>query len=145
MMEAKREMAKDFSMIESLENWVRWHYLRGSLGWPIDKVAYEMNVNEQRLREWVNARNGEMTKLMTTNAGKTEKILKDAKKRWPIKSHSEKLPNVDINKVVKLLRAGHTIIEISSKLKVKPDKFRAWYQENLQAINQRFISARLSV
>ena len=124
-----------YSKIESLENWVTWSYLRDKLKWPTSQVAYEMEVNERRLVEWVNARASAMNNLAKANTGKIEKLEAELAERYAKKEKEDVLPTHDANKVVKMLDDGLKLNEIANKLKCDHELFIKWYTSNLQAIN----------
>lgn len=126
----------NFSKIESLENWVAWDYFRNKLGWSPQKIAYELDVNERKLMEWVNARASAMTRMVDQQPAKVKKMLKELKEKHPSSQPADReLLNIDIKKVVKLLREGFSVYEIAKKLKYKYDDFIYAYNKNLKTIN----------
>jgi len=129
----------DFSKIESLENWVAWDYFRNELGWAIQKIAYELDKNERKLIEWVNARGSEMSRMVEQQPGKVKKILVELKEKYPTSQPADRETlNIDTNKVTKLLREGYKLPEIAKKLKYKYDDFIFAYNRKLQEINAMF-------
>ena len=132
----------DYSAIESLENWVAWGYLREELNWPVDKIAYELNVNERRLIEWVNARAASMNKQAAGAKDKVKKYREQIEKRFPKpKINDTGFPNIKVSDVVKALLDCHSFSELTEHLKVDPEKFRLWYGQNLQLINELYRKA----
>ena len=126
----------DFKNIESLENWVTWQYLGQELRWPMDRIAYELDVNERRFKEWINERASTMTRLADSQPGKVKEILARLRKKYPISTPVERaIPNIGIPKVVKFYSEGFTLAEIAEKLKVKQEDFIFWWNQNLKAIN----------
>jgi len=129
----------DFSKIESLENWVAWDYFRNELGWAVQKIAYELEVNERKLIEWVNARGSEMSRMVGQQPGKVKKIRAELQEKYPTSQPADReVLNIDINKVVKLLHEGFKLPEIARKLKYKYGDFIFAYTKRLQEINALF-------
>jgi len=130
-------MDNDFSHIETLENAVKWHYFRNDLGWPIDKTAYEMNVNERRLVEWVNARASVITGLLKSDQGKAEAIREKLKEAYSL-PEEEKQKQLKLN-VIQVAReykkGGLSLQDMAKKFKCDSNKFRVWWNENLSIIN----------
>lgn len=121
-----------------LKTWVTWGYMRNTLNWTPDKIAYELELNEKRLIEWVNKSGIEMNTLVSTNPGivKTYREELEAKYAEP-EEKAKKLPNINMEKVVKMHRDGFNLQEMAKKLKVKFEDFRAWWHENLGIINEK--------
>ena len=124
-------MPKSNHKIESLEMWIAWNFLSTERGWDITKIAYELEVNEQRLREWVNNRSAAMNRLVKTNPEKVKKITATLKKQFPEeKPEKDPLPKINLNKVVELMGEQYRLFEIADKLKVDFDLFKQWYHLN---------------
>lgn len=131
-----------YSKIESLENWVAWMYLRGTLKWPAKQIAYELEVNEQRLIEWVNARTTAMNNQAKAQTGKVAEIEAQLKKRFAEKDTDEDIPTYDVKRVVKMLIDGFNLPEIAEKLKADRSQFLYWYNANLQLIHNAWKRAK---
>jgi len=128
----------DFLKIESLENWVAWDYFRNQLGWAIQKIAYELDVNERKLVEWVNARSAAMTRLAGQQPGKVKKIRAELQKKYPTSQAVDReMLNIDIAKIAKLLKKDFRLPEIAKKLKYKYDDFIFAYNKRLPEINAK--------
>jgi hypothetical protein len=126
----------DFSLIESLENWVTWSFLRGELKWSTSEVAYEMWVNEQRLVEWVNARRIPMENTAKGQIKKVEQMKKDLRAKYVKEDETKKRElDLDVKKVVKLYIDDPSLPSIAKKLKVDYGDFLKWWNKNLQNIN----------
>ena len=129
----------DFSKIESLENWVAWDYFRNELGWSPQKIAYELDVNERKLIEWVNARASTMTRMVDQQPGKAKKIKAELQEKHPTSQPADRETlDIDTNKVAKLLKEGYKLPEIAKKLKYKYDDFIFAYNRMLSEINAIF-------
>lgn len=127
-----------FSDIESLKNWVCWYYFKTELGWTNEKIAYEMNVNERRLIEWVNKRGAVMNDLQTKRSIEADKIIENLEKKYPIETPKEtKVPKIDFDKVEKLFNKGLSLQEIAKKIKCPFSKFKLWWQKNVHQIESR--------
>ena len=131
-------MDNDFSHIETLENAVKWHYFRNDLSWPIDKTAYEMNVNERRLIEWVNARASVITGLLKSDPGKVDAIREKLKEQHapPQLEESPEVLKLDPVKVGREYMKGElSLYDLAVKFKCDYNKFRVWWNRNLSVIN----------
>jgi len=123
-------------VVESLETWVAWQYYSQELRWSIDRIAYELNVNERRFKEWVNASANTMTRLADSQPEKVKEILAKLKEKHPTSTPVEReMPAISISAVVKLYSEELTLAEIAQKLKVKHDDFIFWWNQNLKIIN----------
>jgi len=132
----------EWENIESLENWAAWGYLREELNWPVDKIAYELNVNERRLIEWVNARAASMNKQAAGAKDKVKKYREQIEKRFPKPEINDAgFPNIKVNDVVKALLDGNSFAELAGQFKADPVKFKLWYGQNLQLINELYRKA----
>ena len=128
----------DFSKIESLENWIAWDYFRNELGWSIQKIAYELDRNEQKLLEWVNARTSTMTRMVDQQPGKAKKIKAKLQEEHPTSQPADReLLDIDIIKVAKLLQKDFKLSEIATKLKYKYDDFIFAYTKRLPEVNAK--------
>ena len=128
----------DFSKIESLENWVAWDYFRNELGWAIQKIAYELEVNERKLIEWVNARTHEMSRMVDQQPGKVKKIRAELQEKFPTSQPADReMLNIDVTKVAKLLQKDYKLQEIAEKLKYKYDDFIFAYNKRLSEVNAK--------
>lgn len=129
----------DYSKIESLNNWIAWSYLKDKLNWPTTKIAYELNLNEQLLIEWVNARMTTMNKLALAKKEDVKVIETQLAEKYPMEQPKfMALPNVNLTKVVNLLLEGKTIKEVAEEVGIKLDVFRAWYSRNMQVIDKAY-------
>jgi len=130
---------KEFDQIESLENAVIWDYLRGVLNWPSEQIAYEMNWNERRLLEWVNQRATVITKLLKSDKGRVESIIKRLEKEYPLPIVEKKKDlKLSTRQVAKKYKEGFSIVELAVMFKCSLNDFRVWWNENLFEINQLF-------
>jgi len=130
---------KELNSIESLENAVKWDYFKRVLNWPIDKIAYEMRLNERRLLEWVNARSAIITKLVGSETGKVKAIRAELGKKYPLpKDTPKKRLDLNIIKIVTEHKEGKSLNQIAKKFKCNPVDFRRWWSDNLGLINQEF-------
>ena len=130
---------KEFDQIESLENAVIWDYLRGVLNWPSEQIAYEMNWNERRLLEWVNQRATVITKLLKSDKGRVESIIKRLEKEYPLPMVEKKKDlKLSTRQVAKKYKEGLSIVELAVIFKCSLNDFRVWWNENLFEINQLF-------
>jgi len=134
---------KELSHIETLENAVKWDYFKQALNWSTEKVAYEMYLNEKRLREWVNKRATVITNLIEANPGMVKTIRKRLEKEIPVlEEKPEKRLNLDIRKVVKKHKEGNSLTQLAKIFKCDRDDFRRWWSDNLGIINQEFRKER---
>lgn len=130
---------KKFDSIESLENWVAWDYFKSVLYWPNDKVAYELDVNERKLIEWIGERGAKMTELAGAQPGKVNATRKDLEERYPVEVVKDPtIPNITIKKVVEMLRDGKQPREIAASVKCPEGDFLLWYGNQNQAVNAEF-------
>lgn len=126
----------EFNNIETLTNWLAWKYFKTQLDWPTDKVAYELNVNERRLIEWVNKRNSAMSAVERAQAGDVKRIMAELEEQYPVPVEpTEKMPEIRVNDVVKMLKEDKAMDEIALAVKCPIDKFRHWWTVNLPLIN----------
>lgn len=126
----------EFNSIETLTNWLAWKYFKARLDWSTDKVAYEMNVNERRLIEWVNKRNSAMSAVEHAQVGDVKRIMAELEEQYPPDVPDvEVLPNIKVNDVVKMLKEDKTMDEIAHAVKCPIDTFRRWWTVNLPLIN----------
>jgi len=133
----------ELSHIETLENAVKWDYFKQALNWSTEKIAYEMYLNERRLREWVNKRATIITELIKANPGAVKTIRKRLEKEVPISEEKpEKRLNLDIRKVVKKHKEGNSLTQLAKIFKCDGDDFRRWWSDNLSIINQEFRKER---
>jgi len=129
----------ELSHIETLENAVKWDYLKRVLNWPTDKIAYEMYLNERRLREWVNKRATVITNLMKSNTGMVKKIREQLVKDLPAeKAGSKKQLNLNIIQVVKKYKEGKSLAQLAKIFKCERSDFMRWWTDNLGIINQEY-------
>ncbi len=129
----------DFSKIESLNNWIAWNYLKGTLNWPTAKIAYELNLNEILLLEWVGARMTAMNRMATQKKEEVKMIEAQLAEKYPMEQPKfMALPNVNLTKVVNLLLEGKSIKEVAEEMNVKLDVFRSWYNRHIQLINTSY-------
>jgi len=134
---------KGFDQMESFENAVMWDYFKRVLNWPIDKIAYEMNVNERRLLEWINGRASVITGLLKSDKGKVETIREGLEKKYPLpEKEKRKGLKLDIMQVVKKYKEGNPIPELAKIFKCDLNDFRQWWNDNLPVINQEFRKER---
>jgi len=133
----------DLDHIETLENTVKWDYFKRVLNWPTSKVAYEMNVNERRLIEWVNARATVITKLLKSDAGRAKAIREELEKEYPLlKAEAEKKLSLNIIQVVKKYKEGNALPQLAKIFKCNTKDFRRWWNDNLPVINQEYRKER---
>jgi hypothetical protein len=139
-------MAEKNDRYDSLENWAIWSYLRGTLEWPVNRIAYELDLNEQRLLEWVNENSTKMSDLARANPEKVAKMRADIEKRYPPEPEDEpKVPKITIRKAVELLTNGKTLNEIAKIAKCPEPDFKTWWNQNLALINieyRKLVSAQ---
>jgi len=129
----------ELSHIETLENAVRWDYLKCVLNWPMDKVAYEMYVNERRLREWVNNRASVITRMIKSNPGVVKSVRKKLEKEFPAEEVKQsKTLSLNIIQVVKKHKEGKTPLQLAEIFKCDRSDFMRWWSDNLGIINQEF-------
>lgn len=129
---------EEFKKIESLENFLTYNFMRGELGWPNKRIAYEMDVNEDRLIEWINARRGAMEKISKGSPGSVRGLNTELRRKYITNAVKEKKKKeIDLKKVVTLFQAGNGIREIANALKVDKNDFREWWNNNLPVINQQ--------
>ena len=128
----------DFTNIESLENWIAWDYFRNELEWATQKIAYELDVNERKLMEWVNARASTMSRMVDQQPGKAKKIRAELREKYPSSQPVDReLLEIDVTKIAKLLQKDFNLREIAKKLKYKYDDFIFAYNRNLKLINAK--------
>ena len=133
----------ELSHIETLENAVRWDYLKRVLNWPVGKIAYEMYLNEKRLIEWTNKRAAVMTRMLKSNPGVVKKIRDKIKKEIPIEEvKPEKILNLNIIQVVKKYKEGNSPLQLAKIFKCKQGDFFRWWSDNLRIINQEYRKER---
>ena len=126
----------EFNNIETLTNWLAWKYFKSHLNWPTDKIAYEMNVNERRLIEWVNLHAAAMSAMERSQAGEVARIMAELGEKYPPEvPDPEALPEIKISDVVKLLKEDKTMGEIAHAVRCPIDTFRRWWTVNLPLIN----------
>lgn len=130
---------KKFENIESLENWVAWDYFKSILHWPNDRIAYELDVNERKMIEWVGERGARMTELMKSQPEKVKTIKADLQEKHPIAiAKDREEPNITIKKAVEMLRDGKQPRDIAKAVKCPEGDFLYWWGRNNQAINTEF-------
>jgi len=127
-----------YKKMETLENCVKFRYLRGHLGWTMEQVSYEMNFNQRRMLEWINARSTAMSRITKLDPPMVKKIEKQLLKDYPPpKPKKMKKIALDVNRVVKCLKEGKSLQEIAKIFRCKENDYRLWHNENLRLINQR--------
>jgi len=128
----------DFTDIESLENWVTWTYLRGTLDWDPKKIASVIGTTEEHLLQWTGLRATQMNKMVRTAPGKVEEILEKLREKFAPPEEAERKPiEPNFNKVITLYREGNSPDEIAKKLGINTAEFRMWWQRNLPVINRK--------
>ena len=135
---------KDFSTIETLENAVKWHYFKSVLAWPIEKIAYEMNMHPGRLSEWVNIRAAEITALIKANKGRVEAIREKLEKDYPPppretkkeRMQRQRIEKLDVKAVARDFIKDESPNSLAEKYKIEPSQFRQWWSRNIGVINQ---------
>jgi len=133
---------KFIEIMETLENCVKINFFREKRGWTMAQIAYELNFNLQRMVEWVNSRGTAIAQIMKTDPAVAKRIMAQMDKDYPLKPvKEEKRLKLDVNKVVKFLKEGLSLMEISKKFHCKYNNYRIWHNENLNLINQRMKNA----
>lgn len=134
---------KDFSMIETLENAVMWDYFKRVLAWPLEKIAYEMNVHPQRLSEWVSIRGSKITELLKADKGRIEAIREELEKEHPPPPKEtkkervmrERIEGLNVVTVAKDYVKDPNLANLAKKYKLAPDQFKSWWGRNIGEIN----------
>jgi len=129
---------KDFSSIESLDNWVKWQFFRGELKWSSQETAYEMDVNERRLLEWVDHRKAAMQKVAKSQIKKVEKLKESLRQKYVTKDEAKREVEFDIKKAVKYLDDGLSIKEIADKFNIKYADFILAWNKKIQLLNNEW-------
>lgn len=135
---------KDFSKIETLENAVKWDYFRRVLAWPIEKIAYEMNVHTDRLKEWTNIRASAITAFLKTEKGRIEAIRDGLEKEYPpplpetkeARVQRQRIEKLNVKAVAKDYMKDPAPNKLAEKYKIDPTQFRSWWGRNIGVINQ---------
>lgn len=129
---------KFMEIMETLENCVKINFFRDRRGWTMAQIAYELNFNLQRMMEWVNSRGTAIAQIMKTDPAFTKRLMLQLDKDYPLEEvKEEKKLKLDVNKVVKFLKEGLSLMEIAKKFHCKYNNYRIWHNDNLKLINQR--------
>lgn len=123
--------------LNSLDTWVAYAFLT-ERGMTAEEVAYELHLNERRLREFIRDHTADMTRRIHAEPDKVAQVRRELERRYPVAERQEDdLPNIDHKKVVKLLGELQTLDRVSARLKVDHAVFIRWYNKNLPIINRQ--------
>ena len=127
--------------IDSLETWMAFTVL-SERGKTLEETAYELNINERRLREYIRDHAGDMSRRMQAEPDKVRRLRAELEERYPAEKREEgTLPNIDHRQVIKLLGERKTLDQVAKALKIDDATFRRWYSANLPVINKRLSKA----
>ena len=142
-------MAYEYDTPEALARWVAWKYMTEELSWTASKVAFELDLNEEKFIAWVNGGAAVMNRRLDQNQGKVRDILRDLMKKYPAKATApDTLPTLNVAKVVEAVMPSIRdekpidLVALAKHMKVNTEVFRAWYEQNLGEINVRLRQAQ---
>ncbi len=129
---------KFIEAMQTLENCVKINFFRERRGWTMAQIAYELNFNLQRMMEWVNSRGTAIAQIMKQDPAVSKRIMIQMDEEYPLEPvKEEKKLKVDVNKAVKFLKEGLSLMEIAKKFRCNYNLYRIWHNDNLKLINQR--------